>query len=505
MTQMPEAALARELGICYASAALVTDYDTGVEDDPGIKPVSQAEVFSLLRGQPLEAARGDGRRPGRRPRRTLLRAAPRPPAASPPTSPPERDRPRFAAPVPGKGGADASPVGTPDVEDAPVLPSRPRRSLRPAPAPPLPPGRALVRRGRRAWPLITGARRAGRRSTGRPGPRRPTAGPSRWPWWSTRWPPAPCSPRRRRGGPVLARRPGATEGADRVPEGGTALVDLTPGEPLLARRVRGGPGAGGRRPARARGDAPWPSPLAVPGLPLAVGDGVDVLAGGAPGGGPTGDLPVGPRSGGRGGRRRHRRRPADEVAVVAVAGARGGRHRRRPDRRAGGGGAAPPGVTRAPGPLAPGHPSTRDRRHLGWRRRPPSPGASDRHRHPSPLVRPPRPRRPLLVVGACGDDGGDDGAGPATTEAAATSSTTEGASTTSEPTAADGEPVPSPGCTGEAATDEVVREQPRRGRDRRGEGGSPLVPADRAGQRRAAAPRRRLPRPRRGGPGPRRG
>lgn len=48
MTQMPEAALARELGICYAAVALVTDYDTGVEDDPDIAPVNQAKVFSFF-------------------------------------------------------------------------------------------------------------------------------------------------------------------------------------------------------------------------------------------------------------------------------------------------------------------------------------------------------------------------------------------------------------------------------------------------------------------------
>jgi len=48
MTQMPEAALARELGLCYASAALVTDYDTGVDDDPGVAPVTQAEVFATF-------------------------------------------------------------------------------------------------------------------------------------------------------------------------------------------------------------------------------------------------------------------------------------------------------------------------------------------------------------------------------------------------------------------------------------------------------------------------
>jgi 5'-methylthioadenosine phosphorylase len=48
MTQMPEAALARELGICYGAMALVTDYDTGVEDDPDVAPVTQAEVFSFF-------------------------------------------------------------------------------------------------------------------------------------------------------------------------------------------------------------------------------------------------------------------------------------------------------------------------------------------------------------------------------------------------------------------------------------------------------------------------
>jgi 5'-methylthioadenosine phosphorylase len=48
MTQYPEAALARELGLCYAAIALVTDYDTGVEDDPEVEPVTQAEVFATF-------------------------------------------------------------------------------------------------------------------------------------------------------------------------------------------------------------------------------------------------------------------------------------------------------------------------------------------------------------------------------------------------------------------------------------------------------------------------
>lgn len=48
MTQHPEAYLARELGICYAGIALVTDYDTGVEGEPGIGPVTMEEVFAFL-------------------------------------------------------------------------------------------------------------------------------------------------------------------------------------------------------------------------------------------------------------------------------------------------------------------------------------------------------------------------------------------------------------------------------------------------------------------------
>lgn len=48
MTQMPEATLARELGLCYGAVALVTDYDAGVDDDPDRPPVTQAEVFSFF-------------------------------------------------------------------------------------------------------------------------------------------------------------------------------------------------------------------------------------------------------------------------------------------------------------------------------------------------------------------------------------------------------------------------------------------------------------------------
>jgi 5'-methylthioadenosine phosphorylase len=49
MTQYPEAYLARELGLCYAAIALITDYDTGVEGEAGVEPVTQAEVFGFFK------------------------------------------------------------------------------------------------------------------------------------------------------------------------------------------------------------------------------------------------------------------------------------------------------------------------------------------------------------------------------------------------------------------------------------------------------------------------
>ena len=55
MTQFPEAYLARELGLCYAGLALVTDYeeDTGVEGDEatvdaGTQPVTMEAVLAVL-------------------------------------------------------------------------------------------------------------------------------------------------------------------------------------------------------------------------------------------------------------------------------------------------------------------------------------------------------------------------------------------------------------------------------------------------------------------------
>lgn len=48
MTQYPEAALAKELGLCYMNVALVTDYDAGLEGRPDIKAVTHDEVIRVF-------------------------------------------------------------------------------------------------------------------------------------------------------------------------------------------------------------------------------------------------------------------------------------------------------------------------------------------------------------------------------------------------------------------------------------------------------------------------
>lgn len=45
MTQYPEAALARELALCYCNISLITDYDVGLE---GMPPVSVPEVIKVF-------------------------------------------------------------------------------------------------------------------------------------------------------------------------------------------------------------------------------------------------------------------------------------------------------------------------------------------------------------------------------------------------------------------------------------------------------------------------
>lgn len=64
MTQYPEAILARELGMCYAGVALVTDYDAGLEGVAGISPVTIDVVFKVL-AENIEKVQG-----------TLVRAVP---------------------------------------------------------------------------------------------------------------------------------------------------------------------------------------------------------------------------------------------------------------------------------------------------------------------------------------------------------------------------------------------------------------------------------------------
>ncbi len=46
MTGMPEAAIARELAMCFTTIALVTDHDAGVEGDDGVTHAEVLEVFA---------------------------------------------------------------------------------------------------------------------------------------------------------------------------------------------------------------------------------------------------------------------------------------------------------------------------------------------------------------------------------------------------------------------------------------------------------------------------
>lgn len=68
MTQYPECVLARELGICYAGIALVTDYDAGLEGMDNVEPVTMATVLEVMAGN-VERVQG-----------LLRRAAPEIPA-----------------------------------------------------------------------------------------------------------------------------------------------------------------------------------------------------------------------------------------------------------------------------------------------------------------------------------------------------------------------------------------------------------------------------------------
>jgi len=56
MTQYPEVALARERRMCYLGIGLITDYDSGLEGRPDIKPVSFAEIGRIF-GENVDKAK----------------------------------------------------------------------------------------------------------------------------------------------------------------------------------------------------------------------------------------------------------------------------------------------------------------------------------------------------------------------------------------------------------------------------------------------------------------
>lgn len=49
MTQYPEVVLAKELGMCYVSISLITDYDAGLRNRNNIEPVSAQKVKEVFR------------------------------------------------------------------------------------------------------------------------------------------------------------------------------------------------------------------------------------------------------------------------------------------------------------------------------------------------------------------------------------------------------------------------------------------------------------------------
>ena len=49
MTQYPEVTLAREMEMCYVNISLITDYDVGLEGNPGIKSVTSQDVVRIFK------------------------------------------------------------------------------------------------------------------------------------------------------------------------------------------------------------------------------------------------------------------------------------------------------------------------------------------------------------------------------------------------------------------------------------------------------------------------
>ena len=265
MTQYPEAYLARELGLCYATIALVTDYDTGVEDDPSVGPVSHAEVFEVMAPNVATAARGAV--PGDRAR--CRPSGPRAAARRPPTASNRScnlDRPRFPRRL---SAAEVRPwsrsVPGPAAVGAPG----------PAPAPP--PGRPVVG-GHRSrspsrpdWSPTGSSQRAAEAEARWGATRTVLVATARY---RARRPPG-------RARPAARRLPGA-RGAGRrrppVPAAGAVAIDaIGAGEVVTAARV-GGPAAAGLAGRLPPGTRAVVVPLEVPGLPVRVGDRVDLLA-----------------------------------------------------------------------------------------------------------------------------------------------------------------------------------------------------------------------------------
>ena len=148
----PEAVLARELGICYAGLAQITDYDTGLEGDASIEPVTMEAAFAVLEASVEHT------------RHLLMKAIPaipRRPRAHAPRASPEGRSPRRSTPaaVPVGAGLPGRPNGC-KAAAVPVGAGLPGRPGAPRQRPPLgrPPGPAegLRASGRRPPGLAEG-------------------------------------------------------------------------------------------------------------------------------------------------------------------------------------------------------------------------------------------------------------------------------------------------------------------------------------------------------------
>ena len=77
MTQYPECWLARELELCYANVALVTDYDVGLEGMPHVEPVSAEAAFRGVRARTWTGCATCSSGPSRESARSRRTLAPR--------------------------------------------------------------------------------------------------------------------------------------------------------------------------------------------------------------------------------------------------------------------------------------------------------------------------------------------------------------------------------------------------------------------------------------------